>query len=160
MGSTTGRRLLWGSMALALGMTAAGAGALAQSAGAKAVAVRQANFKQMGAAFKATNDELKNDKPNTAAISAQAKKLNDLAKTEQTWFPKGSGPEAGVKTAAKPEIWSDAAGFAAAVKSLQSEAAKLQQVSAGGNVDAVKAQVKATGGACGSCHNKYRVKQS
>jgi len=145
-------------VALGVGAAVAAGGALAQSAGAEAVKARQANFKQLGGAFKAINDQLKANKPDLAVIKASAQKMKDLAAQEATWFPAGSGPEAGVKTAAKPAIWSDAAGFAAGVKRLQAETTKLADAANGGSLDAVKAQVPATGKACGGCHDKYRLK--
>jgi len=83
--------------------------------------------------------------------------LAGLAKQAPSWFPKGSGPEAGVKTAAKAEIWTDAAGFAAAASKLADETAKLQQVAAGGDIEAMRAQARAVGGACNTCHDKYRT---
>jgi cytochrome c556 len=103
-------------VALGVGAAVAAGGAWAQTAAAQAVKDRQANFKQLGGAFKALNDQLKSDKPDMAVIKASALKMKALAAQEPTWFPAGSGPEAGVKTAAKPQIWSDAAGFAARVK--------------------------------------------
>jgi cytochrome c556 len=144
-------------LALGVGAAVAAGGALAQSAGAQAVKARQANFKQLGGAFKTINDQLKTDKPDLAIIKASAEKMQALAAQEATWFPAGSGPEAGVKTAARPEIWSDAAGFAAGVKLLQAETTKLAAAADGG-LGAVKAQVPATGKACAACHDKYRVK--
>lgn len=151
-----------GTIGAALGvgaMLAAGA-ALAQapaSPGAQAVAQRQQNFKQLGRAFKGLMDEMKKPAPDKAVLAANATRMNDLAKQEANWFPKGSGPEAGVKTGAKPIIWSDPAGFAAAVKRLQGETGKLQQVAASGDVAALRVQAQATGGACKNCHDKYRV---
>lgn len=142
-------------LALVLGLAVAG-GALAQTAAQKAVTTRQAGYKQMGAAFKAINDELKADKPNATLIATNAKKMSDLAAQVPAWFPKGSGPEAGVKTRAKPEIWSDAAGFGAAARALQPETVKMQQLAMAGNLDGVRAQVRATGGACKGCHDKFR----
>jgi cytochrome c556 len=144
--------------ALGVGLAVAAGGALAQSAGAQAVAARQANFKQLGGAFKTINDQLKTDAPDMAAIKAAAAKMQTLAAHEPEWFPAGSGPEAGVKTGAKPEIWSDAAGFATAVTGLQAATAKLAAAANSGDLAAVKAQVPATGGACKACHDKYRVK--
>lgn len=123
----------------------------------KAVAARHQNFKQLGGAFKAIVDELKKPDPDKAVIAASAKKMNTLAAAEPSWFPKGSGPEAGVKTAAKPDIWSDTAGFDAAVKRLQGATAKLDQLAAAGDLDGVKAQVRDTGAACKNCHDKFRV---
>lgn len=124
---------------------------------AKAVVARHQNFKQLGGAFKAIFDELKKDAPDKAVIAANAQKMNTLASQEASWFPKGTGAEAGVKTDAKPQIWSDPQGFAAAIQKLQTETGKLQQVATAGDFTAIKAQVQATGGACKNCHDKFRV---
>lgn len=144
--------------ALAGALAAAGV-ALAQepSPGAKAVQARQAHYKELGKAFGALGAELRKDAPDKAAIAADATAVATLANDVPTWFPKGSGPEAGVKTAAKAEIWTDASGFAEAVAKLQAETAKLQQAATAGDLDAVKAQARATAGACKACHDKYRA---
>jgi len=123
---------------------------------AKAVVARHQNFKQLGGGFKAIMDELKKGSPDKAVISASAKKMNTLASQQASWFPKGSGPEAGVKTGAKPVIWTDPKGFAAAVQKLQAETGKLQQAASAGDLAAIKTQAQATGGACKSCHDKFR----
>lgn len=125
--------------------------------GGKALVARQAHFKEQNATFKAINDETRKDAPDKAAIAASAAKLKALAVDLPTWFPKGSGPETGLPTAAKPEIWTDADGFAAAAAKLQDETAKLAAVSTGGDMDAIKAQVRATAAACKTCHDKYRT---
>jgi cytochrome c556 len=153
----TGR---WAGAAIALGagLAVAAGGALAQSAGAEAVKARQANYKQLGGAFKTINDELKSGSPNMPVIKAAAAKMQTLAAQVPSWFPAGSGPEAGVKTGAKPEIWKDSAGFQAQAKALQAATAKLAAAAGGGDADAVKAQVKGVGAACAGCHDKYRVK--
>ena len=125
--------------------------------GGKALVTRQAHFKEQGAAFKAINDELKKDAPDKAVIAANATKVKGTAAALPSWFPKGSGPETGLKTAAKAEIWTDAEGFAAAATRLQGETTKLAEVATAGDMDAIKAQFRATGGACKNCHDKYRV---
>jgi cytochrome c556 len=143
----------------AAAVLAAGA-ALAQAPASPAahdVAARQQNFKQLGRAFKGLMDEMKKPAPDKAVLVANATRMNELAKQEATWFPKGSGPESGAKTGAKPVVWSDPSGFAAAVERLQGETAKLQQVAASGDVAALRTQAQATGGACKNCHDKYRV---
>jgi cytochrome c556 len=146
-------------LALVAALAAGAATALASGApsGAAAVKARQQNFKQLGGAFKAINDELKKPAPDKAVIVANAAKMHGLAQQEATWFPKGSGPEAGVKTGAKPEIWSDPQGFAAAIQRLQGATARLQQVSASGDLAAIRSEVQTTGGACKNCHDHYRV---
>jgi cytochrome c556 len=123
----------------------------------KAVVARHQNFKQLGGAFKAIMDELKKPAPDKAVLAANAKRMDALAAQEASWFPKGSGAESGAKTGAKPEIWSDPTGFAAAVQRLQGATAKLDQIAAAGDLDAFKAQVRETGAACKNCHDKYRV---
>src|SRR4051812_5292453 len=85
------------------------------SPGGKAVLTRQGHYKELGAAFGGINAELRKDAPDKALIAANAGKMKALAADLPSWFPKGSGPEAGVKTQAKAEIWTDAAGFATAV---------------------------------------------
>jgi cytochrome c556 len=150
-------------MALAVALAAGGAfahehmGPMPTTPGGKAAYQRHENFKQQGAAFKAINDELKKDAPDRAVLTSNAVKLKTLTTQLPSWFPKGSGPESGFKTDAKAEVWSDAAGFAAAVNRLQVETSKLQQVAAAGDMAAIRAQVRATGGACKGCHDKYRV---
>jgi cytochrome c556 len=125
--------------------------------GGKAVLARQAHYKELNAAFRGLNEQLKSETPDKAAIGVGAAKMKALAADLPSWFPKGSGPEAGAKTAAKAEVWTDAEGFAAAATKLQAETAKLAEVAASGDMDAVKAQVRATTGACKICHDKYRA---
>ena len=145
-------------MAVALGLAATGGAALAAGAAQGVIVERQKGFKAMGGAFKTINDNLKTDAPDAKLIAAQAKIVRQSAHKIPKWFPKGSGPEAGFKTAAKPEIWAEPAKFAAAAKGLQTESAKLETIAKGGDDDAIKAQVKAVGGACGTCHTPFRVK--
>jgi cytochrome c556 len=123
----------------------------------QALMARQAHFREQAAGFKAINDELKKDAPDKAVILANASKIKGTAAALPTWFPKGSGPETGLKTAAKAEIWTDAEGFATAATQLQTETVKLEQLAMAGDIDAIKAQARAVGAACGACHSKYRA---
>ncbi len=62
-------------------------------------------------------------------------------------------------TRAKPEIWSDAAGFKKVMDGFQAEAGKLVQVAkTATTVDQVRGQFGALGKACGACHDNYRNK--
>lgn len=152
------------TMALALlaGLGLAASSSLAADTGpatpgGKAVVARQAHFKEQNAAFRAINDELRKDAPDKAVITANATRMKSMAADLPSWFPKGSGPETGLKTAAKAEIWTDAEGFAGAAAKLQEETVKLEQVAMAGDLDAIKAQVRATGGACKNCHDRFRA---
>lgn len=72
-------------------------------------------------------------------------------------FPAGS--DTGAKTRAKPEIWSDAAGFKKVMDNFQAEAAKLAEVAkTATSVDQVRGQFGALGKACAACHDNYRSK--
>ena len=147
------------AFALAVGFGVAGLGVVAHAdaPGAQAAAAREAHFKEQGRAFKAVLDELKKDAPDKAVIATSAGKLKDLSAQLPTWFPKGSGPEAAPKTESKPEIWSDPAGFASVAANFKTEAAKLDAVAQAGDLSAIKVQVRAVGGACKACHDKYRL---
>lgn len=126
----------------------------------QALLARQAHFREQSAGFKAIGDELKKDAPDRAAIAANVTKIKGTAEALPSWFPKGSGPETGLKTAARAEIWTDAEGFDAAATVLQAETVKLEQLAMAGDLDAIKTQYRAVGAACGACHAKYRAAAS
>ena len=158
------KTMLW-ALALTAGLAAGAAlaqdpAAAAATPGGKAVLARQAHYKELNGAFRVVNEQLRAEAPDKAALAANAGKMKALAADLPGWFPKGSGPEAGVKTAAKAEIWTDAEGFAAAATKLQAETSKLADAAAGGDLEALKAQARAAGGACKACHDKYRAAPS
>ena len=64
-----------------------------------------------------------------------------------------------VKSAALPAVYDEPAKFKEAQERLQSEVSKLVAVSKSGDEAAVKAQLGATGKACGGCHETFREKQ-
>jgi cytochrome c556 len=150
--------------AIGVGAAIAAGGALAHddkmpanaSAATKAAYARHENFEKMGAAFKGLNDELRKGSPDKAVLASNARVINTQATALPTWFPRGSGVQARAMSEAKNEIWTDAAGFTAAASNLRAEAGKLNAVAAGGDIDAIKAQVRPTFMACKGCHEKYR----
>lgn len=151
-------------LAIALGVALTAGGAIAHdisklpnTPAGKAVLARHNNFKQQGAAFKAINDELKKDRPDEALIASNAIRLKTLTSQLPSWFPKGSGPSPRLNTDAKATIWTDSAGFAAAVNRMQVESSKLQQFAAAGDIGGMNRQARAVGGACKACHDKFRT---
>lgn len=84
---------------------------------------------------------------NNAAIAETMSKLPYAAFIDGT--DKGD-------TNAKPEIWANRAKFNAAAEKMQGEMSKLAVVAKAGTIDAIKAQVGATGGACKACHDDFR----
>jgi cytochrome c556 len=119
---------------------------------------RQRNLRDMGAAFKAITDELKRPKPNLLEIAHYANSLQEIAASQQQWFPAGSGPESGVKTAAKAEIWSQPVEFAKWEHDLSAAIALLVKVTAGQDIELVRHQHEQVGKTCAGCHKTFRVK--
>ncbi|GIL41545.1 c-type cytochrome [Roseiterribacter gracilis] len=147
-------------MALVAGAMVAIAGvavAQAPSVG-DVIKTRQANLKQMGGAMKTLGDMAKSGTVDKAAGTEAAKKLDGHAQNIATWFPVGSGPESGVETKAKPEIWAKQDDFKKAADGLKAETGKMQLAVDSGDAAKLGAQVAATGKACGTCHEQFRSK--
>ena len=118
---------------------------------------REDKLRDMGGALKAIDDELKKrnvDWDNIVLPNAET--LQSRGSFLLNWFPKGSGPESGVKTYALPAVWQKNDDFTRLGKAMQAETAKLAQVAASKDAAALKAQAFATGKACKACHDNYR----
>lgn len=81
---------------------------------------------------------------NQAEFLRNAEIVADMSKIAPHAFPAGS--DTGATTRAKPEIWSDAAGFKKVMDNFQAEAAKLAEVAkTATSVDQVRGQFGALG---------------
>ncbi len=127
---------------------------------AEQVAARQASYKQVGKAMKGIGDELKKADPAVPLIQANAKTIVALAPHVLKWFPKGSGPEAGVKTAALPAIWEQWPDFKIAAVKMLTASKALDAAAATGDLGQIKPAVAALGATCRGCHEKFRAKDS
>ena len=117
---------------------------------------RHDHYEEMGDAMKGINRELKAGSPDVAAIQRHAALIHRYGPRILTWFPEGSGPEAG-RTRAKAEIWSDAATFRSAAQRLEQAAAAFHAAAQGGNVDAIRGALPALKDSCSNCHDKFRA---
>ncbi len=133
---------------------------LAQSGNAAdVVKTRQQAFKRLGAALKLIHNEVRGASPDAAKISAAASEVKSAASHLAEWFPAGTGPQAGVKTHAKAEIWTDERGFAAARAEFIRQAEKsARQLTDPGERGSWKDAAAALGQTCRDCHDSYRVK--
>ena len=145
-------------------ITAAAAAALVATAAfsqtgtpASSIQARQGQFREIGTAFKAINDELKKDTPGKFAMATSARQIAGDLRQVRGLFPAGSGPAAGIKTKALPAIWSDHAKFDALNAAATVEADKLVAVMRGGDAAAIRVQAKALGGTCQTCHQQFRA---
>jgi cytochrome c556 len=153
--SGVGRVALAAALLSCLGYT------LVQAASPQAAQIkpRQDKLRDMGGALKAITDELKKPKVDwDNVIIPNTQTIKDRSAYLLNWFPKGSGPEAGVKTYALPAIWQKQDDFTKLGKAAQAEAIKLDQVGNSKNLDALKAEAVTMGKACKACHDDYRSK--
>ena len=120
------------------------------------IELRQGQLKKMGKAFKTISDQLKSGEPDLAAIQAAAASVPEISADMDTWFPEGTGPDSGVKTDALAMIWEDKEDFAKKIADLHDAAGALAATAEGGDIDAIKTAFGTTGGACKSCHDKFR----
>ncbi len=118
---------------------------------------RQAHYKQMGGAMKAINDQLHSGSPSIDTIRQGSHVIAGFAVQLVRWFPRGTGPEAGVRTRALPEIWSDNQNFRRAGATLLVAARGLEAAAQRGDLDAIRAAVPQVAHACGNCHDTYRA---
>lgn len=93
--------------------------------------------------------------PSTQRFGARA--LSRWAHALPGMFPEGSDAAgAGVPSNAKPEVWSDRAGFEAKAAQFAAAADRLAELSEGEDAAAFSAQWTAVRAGCQSCHEGYK----
>jgi cytochrome c556 len=146
------RHALWALLVVSLGVSLSVTTALAQDDEAY-IGYRQRVMQSQGASMGAIGDILKHKLPYNSHIAAHARDIQAMSTLIADAFKKEI--TAG-KTDVKPEIWQEWEKFVAAAKDLERESAALAEVAQGGDMEAMAAQVKKVGGACGNCHKPYR----
>ena len=126
---------------------------------ADVIKARIASFKEIGGGLKGIFDQLRAPEPQIALIKQSVKPITAGATGIYKWFPAGSGPESGLKTAAKPEIWTQAAKFKMAQDAFAAQAKALTAAVDGGKLDLIKAEAIKMGGTCKGCHENFRVSE-
>lgn len=131
----------------------------AVAAGADPYKARVDSYRELGAAFKNVNDELRKPAPQVFIIQMSGRQIRSTAQAQYGFFPAGSGPRAGIKTAAKPEIWTQPAQFKAAQDAFNVQAQAFARVAQSGDVATIKVQTKALGQTCAVCHKAFRTEK-
>lgn len=134
----------------------AGLAAPLLAAPADQIRARIGGYRDLGTQFKAINDGLRSPSPQPAALRASAQKIRSAATQQFNWFPAGSGPRPGVKTAAKPAIWTQTAQFRQAQNAFAAQASALERAVNGGNVAAMRTAARTLGATCKGCHDQFR----
>lgn len=133
--------------------------AMAQNPAAS-IEQRQQAMKMNGAAMKAMVPIVRGEQPwNQAVVIQSLDTLKKNAEATPSLFPRGSGPETGIKTAALPVIWEKWAEFQAAAKNAADTADNLLRLARANDEAGVKSGFGAMGRACGTCHETFRAKQ-
>lgn len=149
------RSLLATALAVALGATASSA--LAQAKPEVLVKQRQAAMTLIGKYFGPLGGMAQGKVPyNAQVVQRNAGYLDNLSRMPWDGFSDSTQSE---KSRALPAVWKEADKFKEAASRFENEAAKLYQVSRGGDEAAVKAQIGAVGKSCGGCHDNFRQKQ-
>lgn len=89
-----------------------------------------------------------------AAIKSAALTIKTNLEKSASLFPDGTGEDSGVENRAKPEIWLDTEGFAAALKKAIDAADNMSKVTAMADLMPALGQL---GGGCKGCHEKFRA---
>jgi cytochrome c556 len=125
---------------------------------AESIKTRQTHYKAIGGAMKGISDELKKDAPDVAALQRHAGTIDRFAPQIQGWFPDGTGAAAGIKTAAREEIWSKPEEFRKAAADFVTAASRFNGIAASGDVAAIRDGVKPLGASCKACHDTFKAK--
>lgn len=146
-----------GAVAVAALVTGlAAGGVLAQAKPEVLVKQRQAVMTLQGKYFGPMAAMAQGKAPyNADVVKRNAGYLDNLSRMAWDGFDPSTK---GVKSHAKPEVFTDSAGVKEAISRFENEAHKLYEVSQSGDEGAVKAQIGAVGKACGGCHDKFREK--
>ena len=117
---------------------------------------RQAGYKQMSDSFKVLFAQTKASEPSLDAIRTHAANVARIAPMVGGWFPPGTGPETGVPTRAKAELWANAADFRQRSATLVVAARQVDAAARAGNIEAFRAAFPGLRQSCADCHDRYR----
>ncbi len=120
------------------------------------VAARSDYFHGLGKSFKGLREELKGSSPDLNLVRKYTGDIAAAAPKLPTQFPAGSGPQPGIKTEARAEIWSDGAKFRQAAAALNTAAQTLNTAAQGSDIGAIRTATDALGQTCKTCHMTFR----
>lgn len=117
---------------------------------------RHEHYHELGDAFKAVRDLSRNDSPDWQALQNAAKAIQEASIDQGKWFAPGTGPESGIKTRAKAEIWQQPEKFLEAQKMFSDRAPALVAAANAKDIEKVRAQFGQVGQSCKNCHDAFR----
>ncbi|HRJ68797.1 MAG TPA: cytochrome c [Beijerinckiaceae bacterium] len=143
------KRMIIAAAVLTLGVTAG----IAQG---DPIAARKAMMKEVGGAMGPMAAMNKGERPfDLATAKASLGTMNKASKAFGPLFP--ATAKSGGESTADEKIWSDAAGWNAALKKFETDTAAA--VAAVKDEASFKAEFGKVAANCGGCHNTYRIKK-
>ncbi|MBS1106108.1 MAG: hypothetical protein H6Q91_1610 [Deltaproteobacteria bacterium] len=137
----------------AIGVAGAASAQDAAKADEGAIKYRQSLMESVGGDMASISNIMKYGLPLTGNLVVHAESLAAHAKLVSTAFERKV--TAG-QTDAEPAIWAKADEFKEKTKAFETETAKLVEVAKTSDPAALGVQMKATGKACGGCHDNFR----
>jgi cytochrome c556 len=123
----------------------------------KLMAERSENYKKIGDAMKLVTGELRSNSPDLGNVREGAVTIATLAPMVPSWFPAGTGAEAG-KTEAKAAIWERPDDFEAKAKAFEQAALAFRAAARQSDLSAIRSAHAELGKSCKACHDLYREK--
>lgn len=132
---------------------------VAQSSGAltpeQVVAARQSALMLSAATFGSMKTAAADSDPEIKRATFAARALARWSRTLTSMFPAGTDLPS---SRARPEVWSDRAGFEKAAADYAAATGKLADLAAANDKPGFAAQLNEVGAACQACHSKYRAR--
>ena len=123
---------------------------------AQIIKARQAGLDMSAITFSALKQAVESG-ADVSKFGYQAHALAGWATALPTLFPAGTGEgQAGVDTKAKPEIWSNRAGFEARAADYAAATAKLADFAKAGDAAGFASQLPLVKKACDACHTDFK----
>ncbi|QTI80216.1 cytochrome c [Roseomonas marmotae] len=117
------------------------------------VAQRKQLMKNIGSHMEAIKAVVDASGP-SGSIAPRAEEIHRSFANLPALFPPGTTEN----TKARPEVWSERAGFERAAANASQAAATLASTAASGDGAATASAFREMGGACGACHRNYRAR--
>ncbi len=135
---------------------AVSAAAAVAASPATEVRTRVAGYRALGAAFKTANDAIRRRDYSSPQLRKASARIASSARSQYRWYPISSRPASGLKTAARPEIWSNRSDFKKLQDGFTVQAKRFQSAVAGGDASKVRSEARRLGASCKSCHDRFR----
>lgn len=121
-----------------------------------AIKYRQSAFTMLGNHMGRLQPVLKGQVAfDAAAVKANVAVIQTLSTLPWTAFAAGTQ----ASSSAKPEIWSDAAGFKAAQQKFEAAVVQLSASADSGDLNKLRSAAGDVGASCKACHDSYRAKK-